>query len=126
MLIVAVLSAASLAYGVRDKAARHDDVRRRFIELERVIRGKEHTDEVAQWAEIERLAIEADEPPPTLSTVYALCHNEESRAMDFKTKDLVPITRVQKFLAHMWNWKEDTLQLPDAGASDVWVAPPSA
>ena len=113
MLIVATMSAACLAYGARDKAARHDDLRRRFITLESEIRRRDHTDEVAEWGELERLAIEADEPP-TLSTIYALCHNEESKAMDFAQDDLIPITKTQRFLAHFIDWKEDSLRLPES------------
>ena len=116
MLIVAVMSAACLAYGARDKASRHNDLRRRFVALEAEIRGKEHTDEVADWAEIQRLAIEADELP-TKSTVYALSHNEQSRAEDFETDELIKITPTQRFLAHFFNWKEETLEIPESKPS---------
>ena len=114
MLVGTVMLAGSLAYGVRSKSSQHEDLKRRFIRLEQEIRGKPRTDDTANWAEIERLAIEADEPSASMTTVVAICHNEESKAQGgFEEKDLIKISLAQKLLRHLINWKEDTLQLPE-------------
>ena len=114
MLTGTVMLAGSLAYGVRDKSSQHEDLRRRFIKLEQEIRAKNPTDETATWAEIERLAIEADEPSASMTTVVAICHNEESKAQGgFDEEDFIKVTPMQKALRHLVNWKEDTLKLPE-------------
>ena len=106
-----VLSAACLAFGMRDKASRHDDLRRRFIELERRLRGMDPTAGTASWGEQERLSIEADEMP-VLRVVASMCHNEESRAMDFDTKELIEIGFWQKRFAPFFDVRADSLHLP--------------
>ena len=116
MLTGTVMLAGSLAYGVRSKSAQHGDLRRRFIELEQDIRSNKPSDETEQmeWAQVKRLAIEADEPSSTMRTVEAICHNDESQAMGgFTKEDFIKISPTQKLLRHLINWKEDTLQLPE-------------
>ena len=114
MLTGTVFLAGSLAYGVRSKSSLHEDLKRRFIRLEQEIRGKPRTDDTATWAQIERLAIEADEPSASMATVIAVCHNDESKAMGgFEEDDFIRVSPTQKLLRHLVNWKEETLQLPE-------------
>ncbi len=114
MLTGTVFLAGSLAYGVRSKSSLHGDLKRRFIGLEQEIRRKPRTDDTATWAQIERLAIEADEPSASMATVIAICHNEESKAMGgFEEEDFIEVSSTQKLLRHLANWKEETLQLPE-------------
>ncbi len=120
MLIGTVMLAASLAYGVRSKSSLHEDLRRRFIELEQEIRNRPPDADTATWAQIERLAIEADEPSASMATVIAICHNEESKAMGgFDKDDFIKVSTTQKLLRHFINWKEETLLLPESEASTV-------
>jgi len=119
MLALTALSAACLAYGVRARAALHDDLRRRFVALESDLRRRGESAETAQWGELKRLRIEADEPP-ILRVLACMCHNAESRSMGIPSKKWAKITRPQKILSSFIDWKADTIELPpddDAEAS---------
>lgn len=83
-LFVLVMSGVDLVIGSAEMARKHDDLRRRFCELEADIhRAPEPTaEQVAAWS-VRRLAIEADEPP-THVALDLLCDNELRRAHDYR------------------------------------------
>lgn len=77
---VVLISGADLVAGTSEMARKHNDLRRRFCELEAEIVAKTEASakEVASWKS-KRLAIESDEPP-TYVALDLLCDNELARA----------------------------------------------
>jgi hypothetical protein len=77
---IVVMSAIDLVAGTGEMARRHNDLRRRFCELEAEIVSDLAPSEasVAKW-QAKRLAIESDEPP-TYVALDVQCHNELARA----------------------------------------------
>ena len=110
-LLLTVLSAGCLAYGVRARAALHDDLRRRFIDLEAQLRRQGESVDAAQQGELDRLRIEADEPP-ILRVLACICHNAESKSMGIPSKEWAKITPVQRFLSPFFDWKANKIKLP--------------
>lgn len=78
--IVVCMSGVDLVAGASEMARKHDDLRRRFCELEADIRRKVEptVDDAARWFGC-RLAIEADEPA-TYVALDLLCENQLRRA----------------------------------------------
>lgn len=77
-LVVAVVSAAEMAFGFTKKARLHNDLKRRFCSLEEDLCQYRHAppSEASVIAlECKRLKIEADEPP-TKRVLNVMCHNE--------------------------------------------------
>lgn len=95
----AVFSAADLVVGTATAARNHHDLARRFTALEQRLLETQEPDEV-MWREViqQRLAIEADEPPPLL-VLNSMCHNELLRAMGYPEKDQLMIRGYQRWLA---------------------------
>ncbi len=118
VLLLTVLSAGCLAYGVRARAALHDDLRRRFIALEAELREKGESHETAQQGEIDRLRIELDEPP-ILRVLACICHNAESRSMGIPSGEWARISPVQRFLSPFFDWRPNTIKLPEASEAEA-------
>ena len=95
---VTLFSGSALIYQVAFKATLHRDLKRRFISLEKNIRTKGLS---AEEACLERLNIEADEPP-ILRTLDTLCHNELVQARGEDEKHLVQVSTLHKAFA---NWR---------------------
>ncbi|HFD81036.1 MAG TPA: hypothetical protein ENK05_11710 [Gammaproteobacteria bacterium] len=97
--MVAVFSAIDLVIGTAEKARRHNDLRRRFVDLERKIIAKQANMETLQD---EYLAIEADEPP-VLRALDTICHNDLLQAEGHK-EGFVDIPWHERITAHFINW----------------------
>lgn len=78
--IVVFMSGIDLVAGTGEMARRHNDLRRRYCELEAEIVSDLEPSEasIAKW-QAKRLAIESDEPP-TYVALDVLCYNELARA----------------------------------------------
>ncbi len=108
--VASVFAATCLAYGIRDKAERHGDLKRRFIELEAEIRSRPENDKTAQSGEQKRLLIEADEP--RVMRVLALrCHNQESLAMGYDRADLYKIGPIRSALSQLIDVFPDSIRV---------------
>jgi hypothetical protein len=81
-LLVVVMSGIDLVVGTGEMARKHNDLRRRFCELEASLaRDTSPTEStIADW-QATRLAIEADEPPIFVA-LDLLCENELARAYE--------------------------------------------
>ncbi|MHB8123752.1 MAG: hypothetical protein ACYDG4_16565 [Desulfuromonadaceae bacterium] len=81
--MVAIFSAFNLIFGFSGSARLHNDLARRFSELEkRIIRDQNPSMESIASFEVDRLDIEMVEPP-ILKTLDLLCHNELCRALGY-------------------------------------------
>ncbi len=100
--IVTILSAADLVIGTMQKAWRHADLCRQFIELEKML-----VNEDTDIAEVtrQRLAIEATEPP-VLRVLDTLCHNELLRAMGYEKSQYIKVSWWQRLTANWTNFFE--------------------
>lgn len=79
--IITVFSTLNLVWGTSRRARQHNDLYRRFVELERnMTKATNLDDALVRSFRAERLAIEADEPP-TMFALDVLCHNEVVRAV---------------------------------------------
>lgn len=104
--LVAVLSGLDLVVGTGEMARKHNDLRRRFCELEREMQLLPLADEakLAAWRG-ERLTIESDEPPAYVA-LDVLVENELARAYAH-LKDQPPhsLTWLQRNTAHFLRWE---------------------
>ena len=97
---IAIVSTLNVVWGTTRRARLHNELYRRFVELERtMLSASEPTGEGCRALRAERLAIEADEPP-TMLVVRVLCHNEVVRASGAGQYYEVPLW--QRVLAHFW------------------------
>lgn len=104
---VVLISGADLVVGAADMARKHNDLRRRFCELESAMATAEK-DDVPRW-KAERLSIESDEPP-THVALNLLCHNELVHAKygpKESAEHLAKMNWWKRITAHLFIW-EDT------------------
>lgn len=104
--MVVVMSGIDLVAGTANMARRHDDLRRRFCELEadmtRDLQPSAAT--VAQWR-AQRLAIESDEPA-TYVALDVLCENELARAYrHLQDQPRYPLPWYQRLTAQLLRWE---------------------
>ena len=105
-VVITIVSTLNLVWGTTRRARVHNDLHRRFAELERkMVCMKEIDAQVCRSARGERVAIEADEPP-TMFVVKVLCHNEVVRANGAGEYFKVPLW--QRCLAHLWAFPNAT------------------
>lgn len=99
-LIVAISSAVDLVVGTGQMARLHNDLAKRFIQLEKemIIENDPPGEERIKEFISRRLGIEEDEPP-ILRTLDRLCYNELKRSMGYSEKEMIKIPRIQKALA---------------------------
>lgn len=78
--IVTVMSGVDLVAGTAEMARKHNDLRKRFCELESKILSEPAPSDnsIVKW-KAERLAIESDEPPIYVA-LDVLCYNELARS----------------------------------------------
>lgn len=107
---VAVFSVIDLVVGTAQAARLHDDLAKRFINLEKaIITSKEPgADKLADFS-ARRLDIEADEPPP-LKVLDSICHNELLRAMGYNKSYFVKIKWYQRWFSQVIDVREHTIQ----------------
>ena len=99
-LCVAFVSALELGFGFSIKARKHDDLKKRFAVLEcraEKIGEENITEDILRDIKVERLAIEADEPP-VLHVLNIICHNEISHA-EGRDDDLYTLPIWQRLLS---------------------------
>ena len=111
-VIVAVSSAIDLVFGT-DRASRmHDDLARKFLDLEKsiIITGntKHITEEILAEFTARRLDIEMNEPP-VLKVLDSICHNELLRAMGFGESHFLKISWYQRFFSNFFDVREYTI-----------------
>lgn len=98
--LVAVASAIDLVVGTGTMARLHNDLAKKFIQLEKEITlGGEPTEDNLRKFTCCRLEIEAEEPP-ILRTLDRLCYNEMLRAEGHSAEQMIPVPWLQKQLAH--------------------------
>lgn len=102
-LIVAVLSTIDLVVGTSTAARLHSDLRRRFLEMEAHIRCVPEPSQldIDGWT-VERLRIEADEPPVFVG-LDLLCENELARAHGLEPR--AKLNWWAKITAHWFKWE---------------------
>lgn len=104
---VVLMSAIDLVASTGEMARRHNELKRRFCELEAEIRqcAKVEDNVIASW-QGKRLAIEADEPP-TYVALDLLCENELARSYAHLSKG-EPHNKVPWYMkrtAHFFRWE---------------------
>jgi hypothetical protein len=104
---VTVLTAINLVIGSAKRAGLHHDLSRRFLALEKKMLGSPTPENLADWT-IERLDIEADEPP-VLRVLDLICHNELARAMGYEQKYFVKIAWYQRFFAQLFDVRDHAI-----------------
>lgn len=112
--IVTFFSVLDLVVGTARKARAHNDFARRYFALEKaIITLSTPTKEDLSRLTIERLDIEADEPPPC-KVLDIMCHNELVRACGYDESNMVKIKWHQRLCAHLFNFREHTIRPPAA------------
>ena len=109
--VVTVFFTIDLVVGTGPAARLHDDLCRRFIELERWMELAEKPMDAKSLAEFtaRRLEIEADEPP-VHRVLDMMCHNELLRAMDYERSHFARIRFYQRWLAHFFDVQDDKVR----------------
>ncbi len=104
-VFVTVLSGVVLIFQVSEKASKHGDLRRRFIELESKLEKEKHDpdlDKVVTEATQTRLSIESEEPK-VLRVLDSICHNQilyaEGRPHEYE----VPLNFMQRLFAQFFS-----------------------
>ena len=107
---LALSAAANLVIGTSQMARLHEELARRFIELEKAIflDGLPSADRLRQFT-AQRLEIEMEEPP-VLRTLDRLCHNELLRAMGYPDTEMVAIPFYQRLFANLISFTPPKLQ----------------
>lgn len=105
-LAVAVFSVIDLVVGTAQAARLHNDLSKRFFELEKaIISLKDPKAEDIAKLTTQRLDIEADEPPP-LKVLDSMCHNELLRAMDYDKSYFFNIKWYQRLFSQLFDLRE--------------------
>jgi hypothetical protein len=106
--LVSILSALNLVVGPAQAARLHEELARRFANLEYDIKraGQRNSGQLDTFA-ADRLAIESDEPP-ALRVLDTICHNELCRALGYQSCEFYEVDPVQRFFANiidLWPWR---------------------
>ncbi len=102
--LVVIISGADLVIGASDMARTHNDLRRRFCELEAEIVGVESpcAADIGRW-KAARISIESNEPT-THVALNILCHNELVRGR-------YEAERAAELMQHVGAWRRLTAHL---------------
>lgn len=108
--VITILSSVDLVVGTSVMARLHSDLRRRFLEMEASIRCSPTADQadINRWT-VERLRIEADEPPVYVA-LDLLCENEMSRAKGDSPR--AALRWWEALTAHWWRWEDIDPRVP--------------
>lgn len=110
--MVAVFSALNLVFRFAESARIHSDFVQKYTDLEkRMTALKNQTAETARPFVLERLAIEAMEPP-VLRTLDMICHNELCRAMGHDRSKMVKISPAQRIFAQLFDLMDHKIEAP--------------
>jgi len=102
-------SILNIIISTAQKARLHNDLRRKFVNLEIKMTESEPTEESIRRFQVERREIEADEPPHLL-VLDSICHNDEVRAQGYDDQYIVSISWVQRLLANVVDISGHTLR----------------
>lgn len=105
--LISVFAGLDLVVGSSSRARLHDRLKQRFIALEGRMQREKTNDTPGKWT-VERLEIEADEPP-VLRVLDTLCHNEILRSMGYPPKDFIPVKPLQRFFSPFFDLDADAL-----------------
>lgn len=109
---VAVFSVIDLVVGTAQQARLHNNLARRFFDLEKaIITCKDPSEDAIVNFKAQRLDIEANEPPP-LKVLDSMCHNELLRAMGYDESRYVNIKWYQRWLSQLIDIHEHKIQKP--------------
>ncbi len=109
---VAVFSSINLVFGFAGSARLHNDLVQKFSDLEkRMILDKNPSMDSLNAFTIERLDIEACEPPP-LKVLDVICHNELCRAMGAGEETMAKIGFWQRLFSQFFDFREHTIKAP--------------
>lgn len=101
------LAALDMVVGYSARATQHANLRRRFADLEMAMLTDGLDQEVWKRHQLERLAIERDEPP-IYRALDLLCHNEMMQAEGFsreKTPEhFAAVSAWQRYTSHFLHW----------------------
>lgn len=97
-LVITVVSGFNLVLRTSERARQHHDLARRFIALEQEVLPAREDQFASLYAE--KLAIEADEPPP-LNVLGLMCHNDQISAEGISRDRKVPLWWWQRLLAQV-------------------------
>lgn len=97
--LVGVASILDLLFSFEKKAREHNDLRKRYTNLAAEVVLRDATNANLRWARSELLKIEGDEPG-IRRLVDLQARNEEARARGCREEDLVPLTRLQRYLGY--------------------------
>lgn len=108
-VVVTVFSAIDLVVGTSRAAHLHNDLARRFIDLEKkIIKECTPTEAMLYSLTSDRLSIEADEPP-IFRNLDILCHNELLRAMGQRDA-VAKLSPFQRLSAQFFDWRTHSIQ----------------
>jgi hypothetical protein len=97
-----LLAALDLVVGYSRMAELHNDLKKRFIELEQAMHRGGEDDETWKEHQMTRLGIERDEPP-IYRALDLLCYHELCVAE--KANDAAPpLNWLQRLTSHFWRW----------------------
>lgn len=102
---ITVLAALALVYRLPAKASLHNDLYRRFVDLERAFLHQEQwSDSVLDSLEDQRLQIEKDEPA-TYQALSRLCHNELVKS-EGRPEHMKKLQWYQRLLRDVWRFDD--------------------
>ena len=106
--LVTIFFTIDLVVGTGPAARLHNDLSRRFIDLERRMELEEEPIDAQSLAKYKanRLEIETDEPP-VHRVLDMMCHNELLRAMGYDKSHFARIRFHQRVLAHFFDLQDD-------------------
>jgi hypothetical protein len=107
--IVTFFSAVNLVVGTVRMARLHEDLAKKFVDLEKeLVLAGEHDEQAHRGFCAKRLEVERDEPP-VLRVLDSICHNELLRAMGYDRSHYVEITWYQRLLAQFVDIREHAI-----------------
>ncbi len=110
--IVAVFSISDLVFGTNQKARLHEDLSRKFIDLEKsIITANTLSAKTISNFTAQRLDIELNEPPP-LKVLDSMCYNESLRAMGHDEACFVKIAWYQRLFSNLCDINEHLIKVP--------------
>lgn len=110
-LVAVIGTGITLVLQVGAKAILHNSLKRRFIALERklIACGQSAKKKELKRLQMERLAIESDEPP-TLRVLDTICHNELIYSMGSEHRNrMVEVSVLQRLFSPFFDYRPKTL-----------------
>lgn len=108
-VLIMVFSTLNLVWGTTRRARLHNNLYRRYVEVERrILAVTDASEQALRAVRGERAAIEADEPP-TMFVISVLCHNEVVRATGGGEMYRVPL--LHRWLGHFWAFPDAAFPL---------------